>query len=177
MIEFNRLMLMPDNKGLYIDCSIIDSPSTKEAYIDKIIIDTQDTFYTEGEVKTPLYSMPVTGNVKSVQVLIDSSYLSINSIYDNMLFVRIVSKGGTTEENYTLGVCVNSFAIYNKALKYLKEMCNTCTTPKKFIDFILKYKAFQMCLKTRDFPLAISYWKKFKKEFNDGEKCICGCTG
>ena len=51
MVEFNKLFIIPYNKGIYIDCSVLDMPYFKNVYIDKIVVDTQDTFSKDGESK------------------------------------------------------------------------------------------------------------------------------
>lgn len=72
----------------------------------------------------------------------------------------------------------NKNIITNKGLKYLKEFSNSCSTPKGFIDFILKVKALEYAIDTCNFDLAYKYW-----DYINGSNAIsaaiknCGCNG
>lgn len=184
MIEFNKLLVIPYNKGLYIDCSIMDMPFFKDVYLDKIIIDSQDTFNKDGVSKTPIYKYNVEGNKKSIQLTIRDTELLVRKMENTIFFVYVIIKGLPSSDTpcgldspVTLGVAVDAYSVYRKALNYLYDVNNSCTIPKKFIDFILKYKAFQICLKTRDYTLAITYWKNFVKSFNRDITNNCSCYG
>lgn len=184
MVKFNKLFIIPYNKGIYIDCSVLDMPYFENVYIDKIIIDTQDTFNKDGISKYPIYSYVVSGNQKQVKMTIKDSDLLVKSMEGKMFFVYILTKGIPSSNTpcgldtpVVLGVGVDSYPIYKKALNYIKESYNNCDIPRNFINFVLRYKAFQMCLKTRDYPLAITYWKKFNKALNNKVSSNCGCYG
>ena len=184
MVEFNKLIVIPYNKGLYIDCSILDMPYFKNVYIDKIVIDSQDTFNKDGISKNPIYIHTVSGNEKHLQLTIKNTELLIPNMENNMFFVFAIVKGLPSSDVHcgldspvTLGVGVDSYLIYRKALKYISETYCDCNIPKAFIDFILRYRAFQICLKTRDYPLAITYWKKFINSINVKSSNRCECNG
>lgn len=184
MVKFNNLMVIPYNKGIYIDASILDMPYYDNVYLDTIFIDTQDTYNNNGISKTPVYKLKIEGNQKSIKLNIKDTELIVPSMEGTMFFVYILVKGLPSpdvpcgmDELVTLGVCVDSYSIYRKGLDYIKETYNRCEIPKNFIDFILRYKAFQMCLKTRDFPLAITYWNKFYKHSNKVTNSRCSCNG
>lgn len=184
MVEFNKLFIIPYNKGIYIDCSVLDMPYFNDVYIDRIVIDTQDTFNKDGVSKCPVYSYTVSGNQKKVQLTIKDMDLLVPTMEGNMFFVYVITKGVPScdvpcslDSSITLGVGVDAYPVYRKALKYISETYCECDIPRAFIDFILRYKAFQICLKTRDFPLAITYWKKFTSSINIKHKNRCGCHG
>lgn len=184
MVKFNDLMVIPYNKGIYIDVSILDMPYFKNVYLDYIYIDTQDTYNNNGISKTPVYKLQVEGNQKSIKLTIKDTDLLVSSMEGTMFFVYIKIKGLPTidvpcglDEPVTLGVCVDTYSIYRKGLDYIKEAYNSCEIPRHFVDFILRYKAFQMCLKTRDYPLAITYWNKFNKQGNKVINSKCSCHG
>lgn len=184
MVEFNKLIVIPYNKGLYIDCSILDMPYFDNVYIDKIIVDTQDTFNKDGASKFPVYSCTLSGNQKKVQMVIKNTDLLVPTMDGNMFFVYVITKGIPScdtpcglDSPSTLGVAVDTYNVYRQALNYLNKVYDRCDIPKAFIDFILRYKAFQICLKTRDYPLAITYWKKFVKSNNSKPINNCGCHG
>ena len=73
MVEFNKLFVIPCNKGIYIDCSVLDMPYFNNVYIDKIVVDTQDTFSKDGVSKYPVYSYTISGNQKRVQMTIKAT--------------------------------------------------------------------------------------------------------
>lgn len=184
MVEFNKLIIIPYNKGIYIDCSVLDMSYFKNVYIDKIVIDTQDTFNKDGISKYPVYTYTVPGNQKQVQLHIKNTELLVPTMEGNMFFVYVITKGIPSSDvpcgldsPVTLGVGVDSYRVYRKALNYLSDTYNKCDIPKAFIDFILRYKAFQICLKTRDYPLAITYWKKFINFLSVKPSNRCGCNG
>ena len=110
--------------------------------------------------------------------------LLVPTMEGNMFFVYVITKGVPScdvpcglDSSTILGVGVDAYPIYRKALKYLSETYHKCDIPKAFIDFILRYKAFQICLKTRDYSLAITYWKKFINSISIKPSNGCGCNG
>ena len=184
MVGFKKLFILPYNKGIYIDCSVLDMPYFDNVYIDKIIVDSQDTFNKDGISKNPIFSTIISGNQKRVRLTIKDTQLLVKHMQGTMFFVYVLIKGTPASNTpcgldspVTLGVCVDTYHIYRKALKYLHELYCSCNIPKRFIDFILRYRAFQMCLKTRDYPLAITYWKKFHKSIEKPLSSGCGCDG
>ena len=50
---------------------------------------------------------------------------------------------------------------------------------KNFIDYILRFKAFELSLKTGNYTLAIEYWEKFLKNKTSSisKPKGCGCYG
>ena len=184
MVEFNQLLVIPYDKGLYIDCSVLDMPFFENVYIDKIVIDSQDTFNKDGISKHPIYSYKTAGNVKRVKLTVKDTDLLVTKLENTIFFVYVIIKGIPSPDTpcgldipVTLGVGVDAYSVYRKALDYLYATYNECDIPKRFIDFILKYKAFQICLKTRDYPLAITYWKSFLKSMKSNSSNKCGCHG
>lgn len=182
MVEYNKLYILPCDKGLYLDCSVLSLPYFKDVYIDKVIIDTQNTFSEHGISTSPIYQKVIEGNVKDLQLLIDRNELLVPSMRGVMFFVYVVTKGNPSPDTpcgcdipVSLGVAVDSFLVYKKAMKYLWDLNESCSIPKYFIDFILFYRAFQLCLKTRNFLLAIKYWDRLVKHNikDSGNKCLC----
>lgn len=182
MVEFNKLLVLPCNRGLYIDCNILDLPYFENVYIDKVIIDNQNTYTLEGPSSTPIYSAVIEGNQKKIQLTISSNDLLIDS--DSVFFVYVVTKG-TPRSDIPCGLdnsivvesCVDTYSIYRQALKYIKDECNRCEPSLSFIDFILRFKAFQLALKTKDFLLAIKYWRRFINQPSITKTNNCRCHG
>lgn len=181
MIQFNKLEILSEESKLVIDVSVKDLDYYFDVYIGEIIIDTQDTFIESGPSSKPIYSKIITGNIKSVQLELDKGDLL--SLNDNIFFVYIKTKGTPTpdtpcgkDNEITLGVAVNLYPIYQQAFNYIKELSNTCSIPKNFINYILQFKAFQLSLKTSHYVEAIKYWKKFYqniKEYSITTNCNC----
>lgn len=184
MVQFNKLLISPDYQTLYIDCQIMDMPYFDNVYIDKITIDTNDTYDPIGISDSPIYKKTISGNIKRIQLSININELLIKNMSNTMFFVYITTKGTPSENtpcgfdiNNVLGVCADTYQVYQKALQYIKSSYNECAIPRQFIDFILRYKAFQMCLSTRNFPSAIFYWKKLIKSITATSQSICKCNG
>lgn len=114
--------------------------------------------------------------------------LSVNESmldFSKLLFVYIKTTGVPTPDTpcgmdnmTTLGVVTNLYPLYQQAFGYIKELSDTCITPKNFINFILQYKAFQLAVKTGHYTEAIKYWKKFLHGIKDVTVTSkCGCHG
>lgn len=184
MIKFNKLFIPPFSKGIYLDCEVCDLPYYENVYIDKVIIETQDTFSVTKESSTPVYTYIVEGNKKSIRLFIKDADMLVKCFTDNLYFIKVKAKGIPASDTpcgmdniYTIGVVADTYKIYRKALKYMNRCLDTCEVPKALIDFILRYKAFSICLKTRDFTQAIYYWKKFIKTSSVKTSSICRCNG
>lgn len=183
MIQFNKLFLLPFNKGIYIDCSVLDLEYFNNIFIDEIIIDTHETFSKGGPSKFPVYKYKVDGDQKNVTLtILDTDILCC--LENTMFFIYVKTKGIPASDTpcgmdneISVGAAVDAYNIYKKALNYIQEAYNECNIPKYFIDFILRWKAFQICLKTRDYPLAITYWNKFINSINITKTPNCGCYG
>lgn len=184
MVEFNKLLVIPYNKGIYLDVQVMNLPYFTDVYLDSITIDTQDTFKSNGISNTPVYTHKIDGNQKGLQITITDTDLLVSNMEGTMFFVYVKVKGTPTmdtpcglDEPTVLAVCVDSYKIYRRGIEYIQETYNNCSVPRNFTDFILRYKAFEMCLKTRDFPLAITYWKKFWKTLSLPQSSKCACYG
>lgn len=183
MVKFKELLIPPYNKGIYIDAEVLDMPYFKDVYIDSIYIDTQDTFSSSGISKTPVYKKILDGNNKSIKFFIDEKEISAK-IDGTLFFVYVKTKGIPTsdtpcglDEPVVLGVCADVYNLYRQGILFIQETYDNCRIPKDFIDFILRFKAFQMCLKTRDFLLAIQYWKMFYDTLPPNINAKCSCHG
>ena len=64
-------------------------------------------------------------------------------------------------------------------MEYIKELdeCHTCEIPQHFIDYILRLKAFELCLKNGNIAQAIKYWNKFFSDSKSITTKKCGCNG
>nr|DAP80951.1 MAG TPA: hypothetical protein [Crassvirales sp.] len=184
MIQFNELRINPQGTQLIIDVSVIDSIYYQNVYLDTISIDTQDTFTESGPSTSTVYKTTISGNSKSTRLELGISEI-LPSLLDNMFFVWVKTKGTPSsstpcgEDNtLTLGVVIALYPLYQQSLNYIKEVENECIIPKKFINFILQLKAFQLSVRTGHYPQAIKYWERFFKDIRkDAVVNKCGCYG
>lgn len=187
MVEFKKLLVIPFGQGIYIECNVLDLPYFKDVYIDEIYIDNQDTYNINGISTTPIYYKKIDGDQKSIRFVIKNEDLAFTltpKTKDNIFFIYVKTKGVPASNTpcgldipITTAAAVENYSIYRRALKYIRESYEKCDIPRNFIDFILRYKAFQLALKTRDFPLAVKYWKMFTSSYSKNKIKGCGCHG
>lgn len=126
----------------------------------------------------------VTTPIKSYRIEINKND-SILTFKDNLLFVYVKTKGTPASDTpcgmdniTTLGVVSNLYPLYQHAFSYIKELSDTCSIPKNFINYILQYKVFELAIKTGHYTKAIKYWKKFFMGIKDSVITPnCGCYG
>lgn len=182
MVEINKLVVLPDNKGIYLEASIPDYTYFSNVYLGKISIDTQDTYSSTGVSTNPIYTKTLDSNTKSIQITIPMTDLLVSTI--GTLFFVYVEATGTPgsdtpcgqDETTTLKVITDLTCEYQKVYSFINEFNNVCAIPKGFIDYILKLKYFQMSLDNGDYQQAINFWNKFflNKEISlSTNKCSC----
>ena len=116
--------------------------------------------------------------VESLRDELDAN--DINSM--DMLFVYVRTKGTPApdtpcglDKETTLGTVVNMLPFYQQGMQYIRELGNTCNTPKGYTDFILKLKALEMSVKTGNYTKAIEYFNSFSsKAVPQSGGCGCG---
>ena len=125
----------------------------------------------------------------SVADIKTNSLVSLTDFNSNIFFVRLygggeisqcVSCGYDTE--YDLGVVYNLRPFYNVGMGYIKALADDCNIDKNFIDYIMRYYAFRLALKTGNLEQAVKYWndlitgaKSTTSTVNTSSKC--GCHG
>lgn len=198
MIIFNECRIDDSEEYLIIDASIEPSEEHKEACIAAIKIDTQKTYsehspsdkafeYVISGDLTPAYSnegnhiddkdiycyIDDCNNAKHIRMRIHTDSLGF-SLKDNMLFVYVIT---TDPSSDYYGMTVVSYlrSIYNKMIRYIKELNIKCSIPKGFIDTVLRYKAYELALKTGHYIEAINQWKLLTNTNSlcTGNKCMC----
>ena len=184
MIDFNKLYITKDGNSLVIDISVKTDRYFNNVYIDNIKIDTEDTFKEGGVSSTPVYSYTVSGNSKTLSLIIKSSEV-LASFDDNMLFIYVTTKGTPSSDtpcnmdiNPTLACVVDLYKIYQKNIPFIKQINNVCCIPKDYIDFILRLKALEISMKTNNYTMSVDLWKRyFKDTANNSIISNCGCHG
>ena len=184
MVQFNELKITPDGQRLIIDVSIKDLEYYTNVYLDTVQIDTQDTFVESGPSSEVVYSKTIEGNTKSVRLELGTGDL-LPALNDNLFFVYVRTKGIPAANTpcgmdniTTLGVVSNLYPLYQYAFSYIKELSDTCSIPKNFVNYILQYKAFELAIKTDHYTEAVKYWKRFFMGIKDSVITPnCGCHG
>lgn len=170
MIQFNELRITPNDKKIIVDVEIANSVYYDNISIDSIVIDTQDTYVDNGPSTNAVYSTSV--NSKSIRLSIDTE--EYPELKGKMLFIYVITAGEFPSDtpieirkHNTIGTLINTYPIYKKAMLYTKELADTNSIPRGFIDQILKIKALDLALKTGNHQEAIRYWNKlFKNNLN-----------
>lgn len=180
MIKYNKLQIEGDY--LIVDMEVEDYP-----WYENIII-TDIGIATSPDIKDVLiYSYD-----NSVDVYVDGAQLKRYKFYipelkDKLIYIiPILSEDSLASIDYSKAPCgsdiVNIGCTYNKNLilkqgiNYLKELGNTCNTPKGFIDFILRQKALDLAIKTCNWDAAEKYFNMFLVTKGTTSKG-CGCYG
>ena len=191
MIKFNELRISLDNSKLYIEAEVLSDNYYKNVGITSVQIDTQDTFAANTNIPSskPKYIKEISNTnetpVKKIALCLNDYDLPSISLKDDILYIWV-----TTDENITgeppcgmdiprkLGVCINWQYIYNLGLSFIKEVSSTCNIEDGFIDFILRYKAVLLAIKTGHYTVANKYWNKFfKNKVNNYNIKTCKCNG
>lgn len=197
MIQFNTLKITQDGKNLIINASVKNLSYYTNVLIGSIVIDNQDTYSVSGPSSNPIYEHSFAGKdlvtnedivgLKNISIIISAKELLDNNgdLNDDILYVYLIAVGTPSADTpcgmdnvNTLGVALNLRPIYNNGINYIKQVESTCEIPKDFIDFILRYKALDLALKTENYIQANKYWNKFFKNNNvvSLNTNSCGCT-
>ena len=173
MIEFKELRVTPDEKTLIIDAAVKDLSYYDNVYIKSVTVDTQDTYSESGSSTNPLFHYEVASvseeNKKRIRLELNSSVLG-KPITGNMFF--------GLDNVTTLGVTADLYPFYKSSINHMKELENECEPSKNFIDSLLRFKAFELSIRTGHYTQAIKYWNKFFKEVKSNTvNTICRCHG
>lgn len=123
--------------------------------------------------------------MKHVRIEVPVSLYGIDPCKD-ILFVYVIASGTPAadtpcglDNGKIMGTVVNLKAMYDNMLCYIRQVENSCEIPKNFIDSILKYKAFELSIRTGNYPLAIKYWNKYLSNSKPNISIIktCNCHG
>ena len=193
MIKFNELRITPNNENLIIDVSIEYADYYQNVVLDSIIIDTQDTYVENGPSSKAVFKYTVAEedyeddySKKRIKLILKPEDLGI-TIVGNMFFVYAISSGEPLSDtpcelrnSRIIGTAINLYPVYKQSMIYTRELGDTCSIPKNFVDYILKIKALDLSLKTGNYQEAIRYWNRLFKNFyytNNVEFSNCGCYG
>ena len=197
MLHFNELRITPDCKNLIIDVSVDDDMAFNQVGISRIDIynkmplgdpiyskelkdiDKQKPVYTSEDLCNQVLEdfnkeecFVLEDQVVHYRILLNTEDLKDVDLSRDMLFVNVTS----TDEDIKplMGTVVNTNLIYEKAMKYIRQVDKCCSIPKDLIDAFLQYKAVDLSIKTGNYTEAFRLWNKFFKD----SKVICdgGCN-
>lgn len=107
---------------------------------------------------------------KNVRLVLQAGDMNLSTLNDTMFFVYVITTGEpsadapeSTVSPQIMGTVTNLYPYYQSMMKSVKELINECKIPKNFIDFSLRLKALELCIRTGNYPQAIVYWNKFFK--------------
>lgn len=186
MIVFNDLRITPDGENLFIDAMVAPYGYFKNMYISSISIDTEDTF-SAGKPSSNAVTVYKNENqdttIKECSINVLPDILKLTSFNGHIFYVYVTVAGipsadtpCTMDTEYTLGVALNWQLIYQQGINHMKETINGCCgMSKDFIDYILRFKAFELALRTAQYQLANDRFKKWfavdKIKFNPPCRC------
>lgn len=185
-------------ENVYIDSIIID---TQDTYIPSGPSNSPIFTYEVVSNVTPVYSLPDCGcnqvqdyidkencfetsnnEEKRVRLELDNTALD-NHLKGNLFFVYVITKGTPSSDTpcnmdntINLGVTADTYPIYTNMLNSLKEL-ESCGTPKLFTDAFLRFKAFELSIKTGQYSQIINYWNKYFKSLDIPNNTNCSCNG
>lgn len=193
---------LPYYDDVYIDTIIVDTqdtymangPSSNPVFsqtIDDSATQTVETICSKYKDKfnpmiNPQSDDNKLGGKKNIRIEIDQKLLKV-PMNDTLFFVYVTVKGTPSpdtpcgmDNQTTMGVVANLYPFYRSMMCYMKETLDRCDIPKNFLDKYLRFKAFELSLKTCHYTEAINLWNKFFKGVNNpcqADKTPCGCYG
>lgn len=177
-----------DNQDTYIE----NGPSSNPVYLYEapvgMTVSDANSDTTCVTKRTATYVTDDDGNVVGVKhITMTINKREISADLDNdILFVYAIATGTPSYNTpcgmdtiITLGVVLNIYPLFQKAMYYIGELSDTCNTPSGFIDYILRLKAFELAIKTGNYSQAISLWNKYLSGNGAtvSNKKRCGCHG
>lgn len=120
---------------------------------------------------------------KNVRLVLQAGDMNLGTLNDTMFFVYVIATGEpsadapeSTVSPQIMGTVTNLYPYCQSMMKSVKELVNECRIPKNFIDFSLRLKALELCIRTGNYPQAIVYWNKFfKGRMSEPAVTDCGC--
>ena len=194
-VIFDQLRISDDGKKMYINLHVNKAEYFDDIYLDSITIMTADKV-SETNPNMPtsdyIYNKVFEGNQKETDlVLLPSDFNELFTKSDftsDLFFVFVKIKGTPSEctpcrldEEITLGVTFDDNMLYQKVIQFTKDLADSCTISKGFIDMILLWNGFKAAVNTEHYLPAIDFWKKmfYGHQGINGLSSSkpCGCHG
>lgn len=151
IVNFNKLRIDHFESKLLIEVNVPSSYT-----ITSIRIYTKDSF-----MQDPIFTQEYTGKVSNASL--DLNEDNLNMSLDDLFFVSVdYTSSGTSGSE--VGAVTDFYPIYWQSLEYIRDINKiTCDIPKRYIDFILLYKAFILAITYSDHMRAIDYYNRLLK--------------
>lgn len=171
MLQWNNLEVTSDDKHLIVDVQVIDDTNYDNIEVDSVLVQpvkSLSDFDVTGPKSTALkqdYAGNSTENFDATSKYQHIVY-DVDTFQGYLFFVYAYARGTYADgtpcnmKSYTLlGVVYNKYPIYKKAVKLLDNMDN-CTPDDELIDWILRWKMFNLALECGDYTRAIEIWNE-----------------
>lgn len=189
MITFDELRITADGDSLVVNASIAPYDYYDNVYISAIYVDTDKTFSATGTPSSEavlLYENTDSDTtIKNVTLSAEPKQFDLSTFNGRILYVYGVASGVpssdtpcTMDNEYSIGIAVNWYTFYQNGMKYLRSTLDGCgcSPDDAFIDWILRFKAFELALRTGNYAVANT---KIEEWYNEGRaskaKAPCRC--
>lgn len=183
MVIFDRLEISPEGDKLMIEAHVNEAEMFTGYTITDLYIKSDKNFL-ESEVDILGAYHESFDNVRSINVVIPNTSLLDIELTKNLIFayikVKPVANGHEAcipcglDDNYSIGVTFDTQRLYSAGIKYIKDLGDTCSIHKNFIDFILYWEAFKMAIDTDHYIDAVHLYKRmFSMPITSEPKCNC----
>ena len=194
-VIFDQLRISDDGKKMYINLHVNKAEYFDNVYLDSIVIMTADKVSeTNPDIPTSdyIYNKVFEGNQKEADlVLLPSDFnehFAKSDFSSDLFFVFVKIKGTPSEctpcrldEEITLGVTFDDNLLYQKVMQFTRDLADSCTISKGFIDIILLWNGFKAAVNTEHYLPAIDFWKKMFYGHHGinglSSSKPCGCHG
>jgi hypothetical protein len=204
MVIFDQLRISDDGKKLYLNMHINGASYFDDIYLDELTITTADQVSeTNPDAPTSNYIYKHTferGQKSADMVLTAVDFMknweteATNMAFKEAdipktLFFVYVKVYGTPDEctpcgmdkEVTVAVLFDINMFYQMVMQHTRELADTCTIPKGFIDLILLWNGFKAAVETDHYNVAVDFWKKMfvgsGSVFSQLTNYKCGCHG
>ena len=157
-----------DNKYYY------NTSTTEEVYSYSIITynDRKKEYFYEVTDKTKIYDYEDLQN--------DPQFAQNFDISNDIIIISVKihpNPDDKCESDYILKAIYNKRLLLLESMAGVREINDTCTIPRRFIDFILRQKAIDLAQANNDVDLLCKYFRMFSGSIgtNKIEFAPCGC--
>ena len=172
MVIFKELRITSDGNNLFIDASIAPYDYFQNMYIKSVSIDTEETFLSNDKPSgkaVMVYNNPENESIKNINLNLGKDNVKVDSLSGHIFYIYVQIAGVPSvdtpcsmDKEYTIGVALNWFPIYQSSLKILGNIRdNCCSIPKSAINFILRLKSFELLLRTSQYLKANKIYRKW----------------
>ena len=168
-----RALNIQDNGVLFVHLQVDTANYYEDIVLTGARIDTPLTYGTDTpyDIITGSPSKHLLGS--AVLPPLDQQFFIVTPIIQGTPGADVPCGGDVID----IGMTYNKKYMQEKGLSYLKELGDSCTIPKGFIDYILKTKALDLSIETCNYFEAVKYWKMLVKSPVKTISNNCGCHG